>query len=109
MHATTHTCLRWQSVILSLMASWSGRYLLWSRCCQLWVSSKSPISADGGTEREGEFVIYVVREKWGEMGKWVTGDEKRGINTYARVLRKIRMDYYYLFCSFQSCISSISI
>lgn len=41
-------------MILSLMASWSGRYLLWRRCCQLWVSSKSPISADGGSGGEGE-------------------------------------------------------
>lgn len=55
--AITHTCLRWHSVILSLMASWSGRYLLWRRCCQLCVSSKSPISADGerkGAETGGE-------------------------------------------------------
>lgn len=53
----THTCFRWHSVILSLMASWSGRYLLWRRCCQLCVSSKSPISADRRKEKKRQKCI----------------------------------------------------
>lgn len=41
----THTCFWWYSMILSIRASWSGMYLLLSRCCLHWTSSKSPISA----------------------------------------------------------------
>lgn len=55
-------------MILSLMASWSGRYLLWRRCCQLCVSSKSPISADG-MEREWERVSENTVIMWSGRGE----------------------------------------
>lgn len=87
MDTLTHTCWRWQSVILSRMASWSGRYLLWRRCCQLWVSSKSPISADGGDGgrwQKGESLIFIIwsenEARNREVGRWATDQVKRRLN-----------------------------